>query len=260
MPELADVEGFRRVASRRAGRRIGSVSVPEPVVLRNTSPQGLGRALKGRVLGKPRRHGKWLLLPVEGRLLAMHFGMTGELLWIARPERHPRESTDAVVLGLDGGELRYRTRRKLGGVWLARDEDELRSITGRLGPDAAALDRRRFVELLASRTGQLKPALMDQHLLAGLGNELSDEILWRARLHPRTPLPRLSRRQLDRLHEALQQVLAVAVRAGRLPDEHGWLAAERGVPEPLCPRCGHALARGPVGGRTSYWCPRCQRE
>jgi formamidopyrimidine-DNA glycosylase len=258
VPELPDVEGFRRYFARyAAGRRVEKVEVLDRSLLRNTTPQGLGRALRGRRLARPERHGKWLLVPTEGATLLVHFGMTGELRWTSGSKsRHPH---DRVVLDLEGGELRYRNMRKFGGVWLGRTARDAWRIMGRPGPDALAVDRDAFLELLAGRRGAIKPALMDQKLIAGIGNELSDEILWQARLHPRRAIPNLATREQDQLFDALHDVLRESVRRGRIPRRPGWLTAVRAERDPACPRCGSRLERARVGGRTAYWCPRCQR-
>ena len=183
MPELPDVEGFRRYLARHAqGRRILSVDVPDTVLVRNRSPQAFGRALEGKRFGAPQRHGKWLIAPAGDVQVLLHFGMTGLLRWAARgAARHPH---DRVIFVCEGGELRYNNMRRFGGVWLARDEEERSAVTGPLGPDAAELDRDTFDRLLLARRGGVKAALMDQRLVAGVGNLLSDEILWRARLRP----------------------------------------------------------------------------
>src|SRR5215218_11122537 len=184
MPELPDVEGYRRYWARYAtGRRVRGVDVPAPAIIRNRSPTGLARSLKDRRLGDPRRHGKWLFAVTDGPTLLLHFGMTGRLEWSGGGDRD-RHRHDRLILSLDGGELRYRNMRMLGGAWLARDEGELSAILGQLGPDAARLDCEAFDRLLERRRGGIKAALMDQRLIAGIGNELSDEIMWRARIHP----------------------------------------------------------------------------
>ena len=125
--------------------------------------------------------------------------MTGDLVWSGQePERHRH---DRLVLELNGGEeLRYRNMRKLGGVWLAHDADEVGRVLGPLGPDALDLTRRRFLELLARRRGGVKAALMDQTLLAGVGNLIADEALWQARIHPRRRVETLSDDERERLH------------------------------------------------------------
>lgn len=256
MPELPDVEAFRRVARHAAGRDVQAVTVPDATLVANTTPQGLGQALRGRRLGEPRRHGKWLLAPTEdGPTLVFHFRMTGELVWAEDGDRHPH---DRVVLVVDGGELRYREQRRLGRVWLARDDGEVASVTGPLGPDALEIGRDQLSELLAGTRATLKSALMDQRRLAGVGNELADEVLWRAGLAPRTRADELSDAATTRLHTALSDVLADSVAAGRIPEEPGWLENQRGEDDPRCPACDQALQRETVAGRTTYWCARCQ--
>jgi formamidopyrimidine-DNA glycosylase len=261
MPELADVEGYRRYFARYAkGRRIEGVQAPAADLIRNSSPAGLGRALRGKRFARPDRHGKWLIAPTEGDpAVLMHFGMTGDLGWSSKGpgDRHPH---DRVIFRLAGGELRYRNMRKFGGVWLARDAAEIDRIKGPLGPDALDLDPDSFEELLSARRGGVKAALMDQALIAGIGNELSDEILWRARIHPAKGLGALGRRARGRIFEAMEEVLAESVRHGRIPSKPGWIEEVRGTGDAACPRCGRRLRRTTVAGRTAYWCPRCQRR
>jgi formamidopyrimidine-DNA glycosylase len=259
VPELPDVEGFRRYLVRHgAGKRIERVEVGDPAIVRNTTPQGLGRALTGQRFTRPRRHGKWVFAAAGDTTVAMHFGMTGLLHWSADPEYRHRH--DRVVFVLEGGRLAYRNMRRFGGVWTARGEKELEAVTGPLGPDALDVGRDQLAELLDGRRGALKPALMDQRLIAGLGNLLVDEILWRARIHPRLPVGRLRGEQIDAIHDVMSSVLREANRHARVPPIEGWLTGARDRRDARCPRCGARLRRAQVGGRTTCWCPRDQRE
>jgi len=259
MPELADVEGWRRYVARYArGRRVRRVRTRDAEVLRNTTPQGLGRALKGGRIGAPERHGKWLPVPVGAGRLMLHFGMTGALSWTTKPTEHPPDDADHVIFVLEGAELRYRAPRKLGGVWWLPADAPLAAVTGPLGPDAARISREGFRERLRGRRGGVKAALMDQSLLAGIGNELSDEILWRAGLRPRTPVAALDRADTDALHRAMHRVLRETMRHGRIPVRGRWLGAVRGHETPECPRCGTRLRHTKAAGRTAWWCPACQ--
>lgn len=253
MPELPDVEAERRRFSAvAAGRRVRRVRA-DPAFLRNARPEELDRALRGRRLEEPGRWGKWLLCPAGGPVLLLHFGMTGELVEGGGPGRY-----DRLVLELEEGELRLRDVRKLGGAWLARDEDEARELLRGLGPDALAVDRRTFLERLAPRRGGAKAVLLDQGFVAGVGNLLADEILWRAKVHPRAPVPGLDHRARARLHRAMLGVMRTAVeRIGR-PPPGGWLLSVRGEPDARCPRCRTPLARTTAAGRTTYLCPSCQ--
>lgn len=258
MPELSDVEGFRRYFARHGrGKPVAGVDVLDRELLRNATPEELSRALEGRSFERVSRHGKWLIAETGGPELLLHFGMTGLLHWSRDPgDRHVH---DRLVLRFDDGELRYRNMRRFGGMWLARDAGERALVTGPLGPDAMDVDRELFGELLRARRGQLKPALMDQTLIAGLGNLMVDEIAWRARIDPRRKVGELSRRRVDRLWEAMDEVVRESLPTGRVPPADGWLTGARDRRDGRCPRCGAPLRRATVAGRTTVWCPKEQR-
>jgi formamidopyrimidine-DNA glycosylase len=259
VPELPDVEGFRRYLARHAqGQRIVRIDAPDRAMLRNRSPQAFSQTLSGKRFGPPGRHGKWLIDPVDGIELLLHFGMTGLLHWAGPDEKRHRH--DRLIFVCEQGELRYNNMRRFGGVWLARDEREREAVTGPLGPDSLDLERERFEDLISGRRGGIKAALMDQRLIAGVGNLLSDEILWRARIHPATPVARLNRSRVARLYEALHDAVTESVRYGRVPHGSRWLTRVRDERSPLCPQCGTALRRATIAGRTACWCPRCQRR
>ena len=251
MPELPDVEGFRQVALEASGRRIERVEAIDPTMLRG----GRARTIEGERFGEFERHGKWLVAPAGGAEVLMHFGMTGALEWARRGSRRHRH--DRIVFACRGGELRYRNMRKFGGVWISKAGRE--RVTGQLGPDAAAVDLERFRELLRPRRGGLKAALMDQRLIAGLGNLMVDEIAWRARVDPRTPVKGLSPRRFDRLWGALDEVVRESMPTARVPPLEGWLTGVRDRRDARCPRCGASLRRATVAGRTTVWCGRCPR-
>ena len=251
MPELPDVEGYRRAAKPAAGRRIERVDVIDRTLLRG----GRADTIEGERFGEFSRQGKWVFVPAGDAEVLMHFGMTGRLDWERRGSG--RHVHDRIVFVCRGGELRYRNMRKFGGVWISRSGRE--RVTGPLGPDATEVDLERFRELLASRRGGLKAALMDQRLIAGLGNLMVDEVAWRARVDPRTPVPRLSRRRVERLWRAMDEVVRESLPTGRVPPAEGWLTGVRDRREAHCPRCGARLRRATVAGRTTVWCGRCQR-
>ena len=252
MPELPDVEGFKRYLNRHAaGRVVEGVDVLDAAMLRSGSPRGLS----GHELGRARRHGKWLMADAGRATILMHFGMTGRLHWSSAGERHPH---DRIVLRLAGGELRYRNMRRFGAVHVARGDDQIHAATGGLGPDALDVTREEFHELLARRRRTLKAALMDQSVIAGLGNLLVDEISWRARINPRVRLERVGAQRRDRIYDCMTTVLRESIPRGRIPPEPGWLTGARDDRPGECPRCGGELKRAPVAGRTTCWCSRCQ--
>jgi formamidopyrimidine-DNA glycosylase len=258
VPELPDVEAYRRFLARHAaGRRIKGVVVTDPRILRGVSARSLARALQGQRFLEPDRHGKWLIAWTSGPVLLFHFGMTGHLEWGDGPRGRHRH--DRVIFELDQGELRYRNMRKLGGLWLAHDPTEAREIMGPLGPDALDLDRRGFEQALGRRRGRIKAVLMNQKVLAGVGNLLADEVLWQARLHPARRLEELSEEERRRLHAKLRHVVRTSVdRFDYVPRMRGWLNHVRGLPGARCPRCRTPLDRTVIGGRTTYFCPACQ--
>ena len=258
MPELPDVEAFRRVLTSHAvDRPIERVQVTDPGVLRDVSGRRLRTALRGRRFETPRRHGKWLVAPTtDGPILLLHFGMTGSLTWSGDPTGRHRH--DRVVFTFDGGELRYRDMRKLQGIRLLRDEGALDRLLSGVGPDALNLSRQEFIEIVGGLRRTVKAALVDQELIAGLGNLLADEILWRARVHPRRQCVHIGQRDLGRLHTAMGAVLRQAVKDGRVPPRRNWLTGHRDDSPGTCPRCGTTLDHGRVGGRGTTWCPHCQ--
>jgi formamidopyrimidine-DNA glycosylase len=251
VPELPDVEGFRQTAESAAGRRIERVELIDRTLLRGGRPD----AVEGERFGDFERHGKWVFAAAGDAEVLMHFGMTGRLDWERR--RSARHIHDRIVFVCRAGELRYRNMRKFGGVWISRRGRE--RVTGPLGPDATEVDLERFRELVGSRRGGLKAALMDQRLIAGLGNLMVDEIAWRARVDPRTPVPKLSARRVERLWEAMDEVVRESIPTGRVPPVDGWLTGVRDRRDARCPRCGARLRRATVAGRTTVWCGREQR-
>ncbi|MEU4605680.1 DNA-formamidopyrimidine glycosylase family protein [Kribbella sp. NPDC023972] len=258
MPELPDVEGFRRVlADHAVGRRIRRVDVIDEGVLRNVSSDGLQRRLRGRRFRQPWRHGKRLIVPVTGgSAVLLHFGMTGSLSWADSVQA--RHQHDRVVFEFTGGELCYRDMRKLHGLWFMRDDREVEGMLADLGPDAADVSRDQLRDLLTGLRRQVKVALMDQAVIAGLGNLLADEILWRAYVNPRRPCTGLQADDVARLHARMRTVLRHSIEVGRVPPRKTWLTGRRDEKSGSCPRCGTTLSHGRVGGRGTVWCPSCQ--
>jgi formamidopyrimidine-DNA glycosylase len=256
VPELPDVaEWCRLFTTHMLGEPVTSVVVRNPTVVRGRSVEEFVQGLEGQRFEKPFRHGKWLLAGTKGPTLLLHFGMTGRLRW------EPRESQalpfDRVDLCLRNGKLVFQDQRNLGGLWLAESQDEVRELVGDLGPDALEFTAHDMEERFAgSRT--LKATLMDQSVLAGLGNMLSDEVLWRARIHPARLFDDLDPDQVQDLAHSLRRVLRAAVKAGEIPRRPAWLASQRSRADPRCPRCRTELRTDRIAGRTSYSCPVCQ--
>jgi formamidopyrimidine-DNA glycosylase len=265
MPELPDVEGYKRTLDANGlHRTIAGVTVGSAKILRGITGRGLVKALRGREIAASRRHGKHLLAALDdGTWLTLHFGMTGRLSAFERLEDEPPH--DRLRLDFaDGGHLGFVNQRLLGRVGLTADPDAFIAEEG-LGPDALdeSLDAETFRTLLAGRRGQVKAALMDQSLIAGVGNVYSDEILFQARLHPRTPLQDLEPAEVSALYRAMRRVLEVSIERGagaeayvdRLPKGYLLRSREEGA---RGPRCGGGIETLKAAGRTAYCCPTCQ--
>jgi formamidopyrimidine-DNA glycosylase len=264
MPELPEVELFKRHYDRTArGRTIGRVAVKDARLVK-PSPARLAARLAGARLGASRRHGKYLLVKLGKRgWLALHFGMNGALRHYAKEAEEPR--FDRLRLDFaDGHHLAYVNPRRIGRVELVADAGGFIAAE-KLGPDA--LDPRltpaAFARAVAGRRRDIKSVLMDQSLIAGIGNIYSDEILFQARLYPRARADQLDAATLRRLLATARRVLRTAIRRGagseqgleRLP--RSFLLPERRKGG-RCPRCGGPVAAARFGGRTAYYCPRCQ--
>ena len=265
MPELPDVEAARRLVEDAAtGALIHTVACPDPSALRNTTLRRFRHSVIGRHVRSTARRGKWLTIGTDGVSVLVHLGMTGALRWeVGGDGAEPQLETDddrfcRLALVTDRGALRFIDRRKLGGVWLATDDAERHDLLGDLGPDALGLPCDELRAILGASRKQLKAVLMDQSLLAGLGNMLSDEILWRARLHPTRVASTLDAAEGKRLCAAAKATLAVSVRAGHIPRTRSWLSGQRAVDDPTCPRCRKDLRWSTVNGRSALWCPHCQ--
>ncbi len=272
MPELPEVETVvRSLGPRLIGQRIESVRVLFRPLLRQSHPLAL-QALKGaRILGL-RRRGKMVLLDAtNGLSLLLHLKMTGRLLLCPKEKTLGKHTRLIIALG-DEEELRFEDSRKFGFVRLIKTEKaeeaaELKS----LGPEPLELGMKRFCELLHHRRGRLKSLLINQSFLAGIGNIYADEICFEARLHPSTEVSRLGHREKRRLWSAIRTVLtnAVAARGTSIRDfrdgegrEGGFQAFLRvyGQEGEACFFCGARIKRLRLAGRSTHFCPRCQRK
>lgn len=262
MPELPDVEAVaRRLRGALAGRRISRVDVLDRTVVRSPGPRTFARRLRGRMIREIARRGKYLLVYLSGgAVLVGHLRMTGDFLTTSHLE--PRRPHTRLVLGMNGLDLRFIDQRRFGHVDLI-DERGVATFAGlrTLGvePLTAAFSVEYLRRLIARRRGMLKAFLLRQDLIAGIGNIYADEILFQAHLHPARRLETLRPAQVTALHRAIRRVLRRAIAAlSRGGAPVGGLVAvrDRGG---TCPRCGRPLRIATIAGRTTYFCPHCQR-
>ena len=264
MPEILEVESARELIEEHAlDRRVKSVVADDAWYLkRGLTSAALDAALPGRRFTAARRRGKLLLVDTgptgrgrtAGPVLGLHLGMSGRVVIDGDAAGDPLLFTSNAdrpewyrfrVLFADGGSLALRDPRRLGAVELEPDED-------RLGVDALVLTRADIDRVLSRSRAPLKAVLMDQSRIAGLGNLLVDEVLWRAELDPARPAGSLDDDERARLARTIRTTLRVLGRRGG--SHTGDLMPGR-VPGGLCPRDGVPLVRRTVGGRTTYSCP-----
>ena len=263
MPELPEVEGFRRyLDSTSLHQQIAKVEVLGEDILTGISGELLRSRLEGRHLENTMRHGKYAFAQLDGDAgwLAFHFGMTGYLSHFQEASEVPPYSRLLIHFS-NGSHLAYVCMRKLGRVRLIEDV-EIFAKAQRLGPDAldSGFDFDAFKKAIGRTKSPLKAALMNQKLLAGVGNIYSDEALFRARIHPRTTAEQLSDRKLRELFLATKEVLQKAIGCEATPGQIGdSYVLPRGQRDGVCPRCGASIKHQKFSGRTAYFCPRCQK-
>jgi formamidopyrimidine-DNA glycosylase len=273
MPELPEVETVvRSLRPLIGGREIAGLRVLDPKLPRRSRGCRL-KDLEGRRVLGVRRRGKMIIVECAGGLgLVFHLKMTGQML-VVRPGEPLDKHVRLVLRFRDGrSELRFRDVRRFGFALCFADgaADSRREIAA-LGPEPFEVTPEGLAALLTGRTGKIKSLLLDQTIVAGIGNIYADEILFDARIHPETPASSLRRRDLDRLLASAREILGRAISAGGSSlrdyvDAEGRLGEfqfahkvydREGEP---CAGCGGRVRRIVVGGRGTYFCPRCQRR
>jgi len=262
VPELPEVETVvRSLASKLVGHTILRVEIYTNRVVRG-SRNAIIRNVAGRRIEAVERRGKFILLQLDRGVLAIHLGMTGKLLMDTAAGPHTR-----ARLFLDDGELIYDDTRMFGKFeWGAA----LPAHIEKLGPEPLQISAAEFAARLHSRRGMVKPLLLNQNFLRGMGNIYVDESLFRARIHPRARAERISRKRALALHQAIVEVLTLAIehrgssvsdyvdtdgRKGSFQLLHQVYGKE-GLP---CPRCGTPIRKTVLAQRGTHYCPHCQR-
>lgn len=249
MPELPEAERARQILESVLGRRVTAVDDADDYVCRPHQRGEIRSALLGHEFVRAGRRGKFLWLDTaDGPTLGLHLGMAGRIALDSDAER-PHWDRFAIDFA-DGTRFALRDKRRLGRAVLNPD-------ISHVGPDAADITRADFRERVGRGAAPVKARLLDQKALAGVGNLLADEALWRARVAPARATGELSEQELDRLRRELRAAMRDAIRDGGV--HTGRLIVDRGRGQ-RCPRCSAALERERIGGRTTFWCPRCQPE
>jgi formamidopyrimidine-DNA glycosylase len=269
MPELPEVETVvRDLRPRVVGRTIVGAKINWDRTIETPSAQKFAQQIRGQKIIKITRRGKYLVFHLASKMYMLaHLRMTGGF-FVEKPGE-PRDKHMHVILTLDDGrELRFRDTRKFGRMWLV---DDPQCVVGKLGPEPLEISSSEFHALFEKRRGHLKPLLLDQTFLAGVGNIYADESLWAARLHPLRAAESLTRDERARLYRAIRQILTRAIAVGgtsidvmykRVNGKSGGFqeslrAFDR--EERPCRRCGTPIVKTVVAQRGTHLCPTCQK-
>lgn len=274
MPELPEVETVRRILEPQIrGHRIEKITVNRPEIIAHPLPEEFVRAVCGRKMTGMGRRGKFLSLMLDNRdAVWLHLRMTGQLL--VTPPEFPEEKHTHLIFGLeDGRELRFIDTRRFGRFWLLR-EGETDTFTGMEKLGLEPFDEELTGDWLQKRLGKrqraIKECLLDQSVIAGIGNIHGDEILFQARIAPGRPANSLKAGEWERLAAAIPAMLEKGIEDNRMtPEEYlagrgkeyrnGPLLAYGREGQP-CPRCQTPFCRIRLSARSSTYCPECQNE
>lgn len=275
MPELPEVEVSRQGLLPYLPGKVLQTLVLRTPRLRHELPPALVEQSQGRVLERIERRGKYLLLDLEsgrgGGWIILHLGMSGSLRFV--PPGTPPGPHDHVDLVFPGHTLRYRDPRRFGTlVWVPGENVLAHPLLASLGmePLTTAFDGPWLYQATRRRQAPIKQVLMDAHTLVGVGNIYAAESLFRARISPLTPACRLGRARCTRLAETVRQVLAEAIAAGG-SSVRDYVHSDGGAGSfqlncavydragQPCPVCGTPVRQIRQGGRSTFYCPRCQR-
>lgn len=274
MPELPEVEVFRQFVVRYVqGKRIDAVTVNNPKILQGPSPQGLQKATIGYTVSDTERRGKQLFVKLtqgkKAHWLLFHFGMTGYFSWfddkqtIVNAYGDPKRKQNHIRVQFDlddGSHWTFHEQRMFGKLAVI---DDLKSYLAEadLGPDALdpAFNEKAFLERLKSLKGQIKPVLMNQSVIAGIGNVYADEMLFQCKIHPERRVTDLSPADLKCLYKQMKDVLQKTVDCNADRDclPKSYLIHDR-HPKAKCPKSNTPVSIKTIGGRTTYFCPACQ--
>ena len=274
MPELPEVETIKRiVCPQLAGRTIETTEVRNAQVIAYPKSTCFSKAMSGQIISNMSRRGKFLTIQLEnGDRLSLHLRMTGPLTVV--PESEPIEKHTHLIFHLSGGsQLRYIDTRRFGRFWLLR-KGEADTVTGQnklgLEPTDPAITGEYLKTLLGKRKKTVKEMLLDQAVIAGIGNIYSDEILFAAKIYPGTACRILNEYDWDKLAKKIPEIIIWGIESNNMtPDEYlrGKGKEYRNISQlriygragKPCVRCGTIIDKVTICGRTSCYCPSCQK-
>jgi len=260
MPEWPDVEIFKQYLDATSlHQKIHTITVHNRRIFKDTSPDKLKQALRGHCFESTSHYGKYLFVEIDNRYyLVLHFAMTGSLRYSKNNRK--KAPHDRVVFNfVNGYKLVYVCQRMLGYIGLVK------SLAGflescELGPDAFSVDNKDFKEIFRKSRGGTKSTLMNQKLIAGIGNIYSDEILFQAGVNPKKQCSKLTDADIENLHRNIKKVFRQATKRKadpqRLPKSYLLIHRRKGG---VCPRCHNKIETQRIAGRTAFFCPKCQK-
>ncbi|ATW23780.1 DNA-formamidopyrimidine glycosylase [Candidatus Formimonas warabiya] len=274
MPELPEVETVKRtLAEHILGLTVTGITLNQEIVIKTPGIQEFREKITGQSFRNIDRRGKYLIFALsQGSKMVVHLRMTGQLVYCEQD--HPLKKHTHVIFSLDNGrELRFVDQRRFGRIWLV-PEKEIDQISGlcSLGPEPLGEEftLENLKENLAGKKSRIKLFLLDQSMIAGIGNIYADEILYRCGIHPERTAGSLCHEEMTRLFEEIRSTLGEAVEhRGTTFSDYVDGRGDKGAHQHFlnvyqqvgkkCPRCGTAVERVKVGSRSAYHCPGCQK-
>lgn len=259
MPELPEIALTQKYVEATAlHKKITNLHFPETSLLQAPEKE-FRTALEGGTFEQTKQLGKYLFIKTDkGMWLVFHFGMTGKLEYYKNQE--PPKYTKMLMDFEDASHLAFVCRRKLGKIYLSRGIEEFQEEHS-LGKDALDFEKEAFLELLKAKKGSVKAALTDQHSISGIGNVYADEMLYQCSIHPKSKVEKLTKEDRTNLFDQMGNVLRTAIQndgtRSQLPSNFLTPHRKQGAE---CPKCSGKIEMIKVSGRSTYFCPSCQKE
>lgn len=258
MPELPDVEILRKYFNCTSlNQVVTQVDVRSKKIL-EVNNADLIQALKHHEFAETRRHGKHLFAKLNKQWLMFHFGMTGDLKYFKNMKKDPKH--DRLLLTFSNGyHLAFINQRLLGKVDLTNSVEDFIEKNN-LGPDAMEITLENFQKIF-NRRKNVKKTLMDQKLVAGVGNIYADEILFQSKIHPKTQSKKLTKNKIKEIYETMKHVFKIAIKNNADPEQfpRSYIIPYRKEGK-KCPNCKEKIQRIEVSGRGAFICPKCQKK
>ena len=271
MPELPEVETIKRDLSFLTSSQLKALEVYDrPYLEKNSISLSSLKALEGQTLVRLSRKGKYLFFHFSRSTLGFHLGLTGSLTLNDSDETIHNHKHKVLRLDFSQGMILFSDMRKFGKIFHFIDDEGFSKFLNQIGPDALEIELSEFKECLKKHTKPIKSVFLDQKIISGIGNIYADEILFRAGISPLRPANILSEDELQKLYKVMKDVLnlAIELRGSTIKDyvdgfgRHGMFQTQHLVYQKYgkpCPRCGNVIEKTIVSGRTTSFCPKCQR-